>query len=281
MDLQRQELIRLQQGCQTDESRNCWSVRTGLTSTGSSRDKVVGFRLGYALTETLSTGVSLDRSLSRSLPDSYLKNNRNLGAGFYAQWHAPFRGGEWYVRPAVAFNQYSVVVQRPLLINTEAGTGRSRMKGRDASLEAGQRFNADRSVSLGWHLGVRDSRVLRTGYSEHNAVFPVTYSAVNNQRTSAYVGADVTVPLTARMKWMTSLEVDRMLHGHDPVYRGYAGYIGGFVHQDGGQRMMGTMTSGVEYSLNLTMSLGAMVEVSKTALGDRTWSGMLSVGGRF
>lgn len=45
--------------------------------------------------------------------------------------------------------------------------------------------------------------------------------------------------------------------------------------------MMGTMTSGVEYSLNLTMSLGAMVEVSKTALGDRTWSGMLSVGGRF
>ncbi len=106
----------------------------------------------------------LNRSLSLSLPESYFKNNRNLGAGFYGGWFAPFSGGEWYVCPAAAFNQYNVMVQRPLLSNTEAWIGRSRIKGRDASLEAGQRFDTDRRVLWGWHLGVRDSSVLCTGY---------------------------------------------------------------------------------------------------------------------
>nr|WP_279583527.1 hypothetical protein [Xylella fastidiosa] len=100
MDLQRQGLILLQQGCEIDDSQVCWSVRTGVVSTGSNRDSVVGFRFGYAMFETLSAGFSLDRSLSRSLQDSYLKNNHNLGAGFYAQWNAPFRGGNgMYVQP--------------------------------------------------------------------------------------------------------------------------------------------------------------------------------------
>ncbi|UIT42327.1 autotransporter domain-containing protein [Xylella fastidiosa] len=281
MDLQRQGLILLQQGCEIDDSQVCWSVRTGLVSTGSNRDSVVGFRFGYAMFETLSAGFSLDRSLSRSLQDSYFKNNHNLGAGFYAQWNAPFRGGEWYVRPAVAFNQYSVVVQRPLLTNTEAGSGRSRMKGRDASLEAGQRFNADHSVLLGWHLGVRHSSVLRTAYSEQNAAFPFSYSAINNRRTSAYVGADVAVPLTARLKWMAGLEIDRRLYGDDPVYGGHADYIGGFAHQMVMKRVIGTISSGVEYRLSPTMFLGATFDVSRRALGDRTWSGTLSLGGRF
>ncbi|AXI82584.1 hypothetical protein FUT69_10600 [Xylella taiwanensis] len=72
------------------------------------------------------------------------------------------------------------------------------MQDRDHALETGQRFNADRSVSLARHLRVHDSGVLRTGYSEQHAVFLVNYSAVNNRYISVYIGADVTVPLNTQ-----------------------------------------------------------------------------------
>ncbi|HHW4683676.1 MAG TPA: autotransporter domain-containing protein, partial [Xylella sp.] len=112
-------------------------------------------------------------------------------------------------------------------------------------------------------------------------MFPVTYSALNNWRTSGYVGADVTVQLTLGLKWMAGLEGDLMLNGNDAVCWGRAGYIGCFTHEPGMKRMMGTgtMTSGVEYSLNSRISLWMMLGVSSTAPGESSWSGTLSLGG--
>ncbi|HHW4679628.1 MAG TPA: autotransporter domain-containing protein, partial [Xylella sp.] len=282
MDLQRQGLTRLQQQCQINKAgQSCWAVQTALNSINGNRDKVAGFRVGHGFTETLSAGLSLDRSLSRSLPDSYLKNNGNLGAGLYAQWNASFKGGQWYVRPSVAFNRYNVTVQRPVLANTEAGLGNSRMKGRGASLEGGQTFNSDHGVSLAWRLGGRYSNISRAGYSEQNAVFPATYGDVSFKRTSAYVGADVTVPLTTNLKWMAGIEIDTALKSRDPVYNAQANYIGNFNHSADIRGTMATLTSGLQYTLTEKIFLGLSLDVNQTALGDIARGGVLSVGGNF
>ncbi|HHW4673111.1 MAG TPA: autotransporter domain-containing protein, partial [Xylella fastidiosa subsp. pauca] len=251
MDLQRQGLTRLQQHCQIDAAgQSCWAVQTAISSIDRNRDKVAGIRLGHGFTETFSAGVSLDRSLSRSLPDSYLKNNGNLGAGLYAQWNTAFHGSQWYVRPAVAFNRYNVTVQRPVLENTEAGIGTSRMKGRGASLEAGQTFKSDHGVLLGWHLGGRYNNVSRAEYSEQNAAFPTTYGKASFKRTSAYLGADATIPLTTILKWMAAAEIDRALKNRDAVYSAQADYIGNFNHRIGIKGTIATLSSGLQYTIS-------------------------------
>ncbi|WGZ33695.1 autotransporter domain-containing protein [Xylella fastidiosa] len=282
MDLQRQGLTRLQQHCQIDAAgQSCWAVQTAISSIDGNRDKVAGIKLGHGFTETFSAGLSLDRSLSRSLPDSYLKNKGNLGAGLYAQWNTAFHGSQWYVRPAVAFNRYNVTVQRPVLENTEAGIGTSRMKGRGASLEAGQTFKSDHGVLLGWHLGGRYNNVSRTEYSEQNAAFPTTYGEASFKRTSAYLGADATIPLTTHLKWMAAVEIDRALKNRDAVYSAQANYIGNFNHRIGIKGTIATLSSGLQYTISEKILLGLTLDVNQTAFGDIARGGTLSVGGRF
>lgn len=282
MDLQRQGLTRLQQHCQIDAAgQSCWAVQTAISSIDGNRDKVAGIRLGHGFTETFSAGVSLDRSLSRSLPDSYLKNNGNLGAGLYAQWNTAFKGSQWYVRPAVAFNRYNVTVQRPVLENTEAGIGTSRMKGRGASLEAGQTFKSDHGVLLGWHLGGRYNNVSRAEYSEQNAAFPTTYGKASFKRTSAYLGADATIPLTTNLKWMAAVEIDRALKNRDAVYSAQADYIGSFNHRAGIKGTIATLSSGLQYTISEKILLGLTLDVNQTAFGDIARGGTFTVGGHF
>lgn len=282
MDLQRQGLTRLQQHCQIDAAgQSCWAVQTAISSIDRNRDKVAGIRLGHGFTETFSAGVSLDRSLSRSLPDSYLKNNGNLGAGLYAQWNTAFHGSQWYVRPAVAFNRYNVTVQRPVLENTEAGIGTSRMKGRGASLEAGQTFKSDHGVLLGWHLGGRYNNVSRAEYSEQNAAFPTTYGKASFKRTSAYLGADATIPLTTNLKWMAAAEIDRALKNRDAVYSAQADYIGSFNHRAGIKGTIATLSSGLQYTISEKILLGLTLDVNQTAFGDIARGGTFTVGGHF
>ncbi|ALR04598.1 autotransporter domain-containing protein [Xylella fastidiosa] len=282
MDLQRQGLTRLQQHCQIETAgQSCWGVQTAISSIDGNRNKVAGIRLGHGFTETFSAGVSLDRSLSRSLPDSYLKNNGNLGAGLYAQWNTAFHGSQWYVRPAVAFNRYNVTVQRPVLENTEAGIGSSRMKGRGASLEAGQTFKSDHGVLLGWHLGGRYNNVSRAEYSEQNAAFPTTYGEASFKRTSAYLGADATIPLTTNLKWMAAVEIDRALKNRDAVYSAQADYIGSFNHRAGIKGTIATLSSGLQYTISEKILLGLTLDVNQTTFGDIARGGTLSVGGRF
>ncbi|MDD0927314.1 autotransporter domain-containing protein [Xylella fastidiosa subsp. multiplex] len=282
MDLQRQGLTRLQQHCQIDAAgQSCWAIQTAISSIDGNRDKVAGIKLGHGFTETLSAGISLDRSLSRSLPDSYLKNNGNLGAGLYAQWNTAFHGSQWYVRPAVAFNRYNVTVQRPVLENTEAGIGTSRMKGRGASLEAGQTFKSDHGVLLGWHLGGRYNNVSRAEYSEQNAAFPTTYGKASFKRTSAYLGADATIPLTTNLKWMAAVEIDRALKNRDAVYSAQADYIGSFNHRAGIKGTIATLSSGLQYTISEKILLGLTLDVNQTAFGDIARGGTFTVGGHF
>ncbi|MDD0929809.1 autotransporter [Xylella fastidiosa] len=282
MDLQRQGLTRLQQHCQIDAAgQSCWAVQTAISSIDGNRDKVAGIKLGHGFTETFSAGLSLDRSLSRSLPDSYLKNNGNLGAGLYAQWNTAFHGSQWYVRPAVAFNRYNVTVQRPVLENTEAGIGTSRMKGRGASLETGQTFKSDHGVLLGWHLGGRYNNVSRAEYSEQNAAFPTTYGKASFKRTSAYLGADATIPLTTNLKWMAAAEIDRALKNRDAVYSAQADYIGSFNHRAGIKGTIATLSSGLQYTISEKILLGLTLDVNQTAFGDIARGGTFTVGGHF
>ena len=55
---------------------------------------------------------------------------------------------------------------------TEAGSGNSRIKGWEASLELGRTHALNRAASLRYYGGLRRSDLRMAGYTEDNAAFP-------------------------------------------------------------------------------------------------------------
>ena len=56
--------------------------------------------------------------------------------------------------------------------HTEAGSGNSRIKGWEASLELGRTHALNRAASVSYYGGLRRSDLRMAGYTEDNAVFP-------------------------------------------------------------------------------------------------------------
>lgn len=167
MEMQRQRLTDLQKGCFAHgEGDSCYSIGFTGNSQGGNSDLMTGFNLGYGFTDYFSVGATLGYSLSRSLPDSYKRNNHNIGGGLYAYFYIPFGSGRWYLKPSVAFNQYDIEIHPPLLPNIQAGIGDSKMKGWSTRLEAGQEIQMNQDISIHWHIGASHHDISRSGYKK-------------------------------------------------------------------------------------------------------------------
>ena len=77
----------------------------------------------------------LATSVGQALPGSLNRKGGNLGGGLHAQWRGDYPGGSWYLRGAVAANTHGIERTRAVMDHTEAGSGNSRIKGWEASLE--------------------------------------------------------------------------------------------------------------------------------------------------
>ncbi|MHC2598843.1 flagellar motor protein MotB [Kluyvera sp. 1366] len=277
---QHRALTRLQDICGAGEGETCWSVQRGYTSAGKVRDNSAGVSVGYGFSDNISAGLSLDTSDATGRPSSYKKATNSFGVGFSVDLHSAFDGGDWYIRPAVAFNKSNTQVERQTLSNTEAGKGSSSMKGLGASLEGGQNFHLNEAGSIGWYAGARYSDVSRAGFTETNADFPVTYGELKDKRTSVYAGARATVPVTQNVNWVSGLEVAQLL-SKDPTFTASADHIGQFSHKAGLKKTTASAKTGVEYAVTRNVSVSLTPTVNLTATGDTAWGGLFGVSGHF
>ncbi|HAF5506663.1 TPA: autotransporter domain-containing protein [Salmonella enterica] len=281
MELQRLALLRLQQGCDAGYQQACWSVGSGLTVEGGNSDTAANFTMGYGVAENLSVGFTLENSLDRSLPDTFSDEGGNIGAGIYARWYSPFSNGEWYLKPALAFNEYNVSMQRTVYSHTEAGKGGDRMTGYAASLEGGQKFTLKDELRLGWYGGLRYSNVQRDGYTENDIEFAVKYEDVDYRSTAVYAGIDVDVPVSNTVRWVSSVEVEQELSNNDPQFRASQQYMGGIVTSADMAMTRGAVRTGVVVELTKGVNLQIMTGAAYTALGDPAWGAGVRLGGAF
>jgi len=66
------------------------------------------------------------------------------------------------------------------------------------------------------------------GYKEGKAYFPFTYSDLDYQLTTAYVGLNYEHKISERLKWSIAGEVEQDLAHNDPGVHVSADYIGAF-----------------------------------------------------
>jgi probable HAF family extracellular repeat protein len=283
MEAQRLTLNKLQNFCDVERAgQTCYSLFTDISGFGGQKDLLTGFTLGHGFTDNFSAGVTLAHSFWRDLPDGFDTGSDNFGTGIFAQWKDKTAIGDWYIRASLATNRYDTDITRPKLAYTEAGTGESRLQGWSTALELGRTDNLNfHNARLGYYGGLRYSNLSMDGYTESNALFPFTYGDMKYELTTAYAGANFTMPLTDRIRWSINLEIEQDVAHKDPEFDARADYIGVLTLDSDFSHTRGSAWTSVSYAVSDAVELSLTPYVTRTASRDNAFGAMVRLSGKF
>uniref|UniRef100_UPI0026EEE65F autotransporter domain-containing protein n=1 Tax=Conchiformibius steedae TaxID=153493 RepID=UPI0026EEE65F len=248
----------------TNGSKMCVRLQSDVSAHENKRDTAAGAALAYRFNDNWLAGVAFDRSLKRRLPDSYRSSGKgNHGVAVYGQWE----NNGWFIRPSAAWNDYRVRAVRPVLSGTEAGTGKSRMKGQSYRLTFGQQSTQDKN-RLTWYAGAEHSRVSRAAYTESNAEFPVRYADLRVSDTAVLMGAYSDVELSPSWSLLAGTEMARTVKAKAPEYDARAEYVGAFRYTGNKPKTRMLASAGVRYRLSPALSLSLLPYWERSAAGE-------------
>lgn len=283
MEAQRLTLNKLQGSCNVDSAgQTCYSQFTDISGFGDQRDLLSGFTLGHGFTDNFSAGVTIAHSFWQEQPDGFGSGQDNFGGGIYAQWKEETANGAWYVRASLAANRYDAEVTRPHLPFTEAGAGETRLQGWSTALELGRTDNLNfNNAEFGYYGGLRYSDISMDGYTETNALFPFTYSAMKYRLATAYAGANYSMPLGDRFRWSVNAEIEQDISHKDPEFDAQANYIGALSYDSDFAHTRGSASTSLSYAVNETVGLSLTPYIVRTASRENALGATVRVFGEF
>lgn len=283
MEAQRLTLNKLQGYCTVDSAgQTCYSQFSDISGFGDQRDLLAGFTLGHAFTDNFSAGATIAHSFWQEQPDGFDTGNDNLGGGIYAQWKDKTANGDWYVRASLSGNRYDTEITRPLLPYTERGTGETRVQGWSTALEFGQSENLSfNNARFGTYGGLRYSDISMDGYTETNALFPFTYSDMKYELTTAYAGANYSMPFSDRLRWSVNVEIEQDIAHKDPEFDARANYIGALIYGSDFSHTRGSASTSLSYAFNDQTGLSLRPYIIRTASRENAVGATVRVFGEF
>jgi len=282
MESQRGTLGRLQRSCDVAKAgESCYSLSADVGHAGGKTDALGWISMAHAFTDNFLAGITVAHSFWRDMPESFDRDNDNLGGGFYARWRAPTATGHWYLQGSVAANRYDIERTRQVLNYTEAGTGESTIRGWGASLEAGRSHDLPDNAVFGTYAGLRYSDLKMDGYTETNAYFPFTYSDVKSRRLGVYLGANYAMPLSERVRWLINAEIEQDILHDDPSVMASADYIGALSFDADAAHTRGSLSTSLSYAFSEVLSVGVTPYLARTVNRDMAYGASIDVTGKF
>ncbi|EAU2710583.1 autotransporter outer membrane beta-barrel domain-containing protein [Salmonella enterica] len=142
--------------------------------------------LGYYPSERVRFGVTLDQTLSQSLPSDYDLKSNKPGVGMFTILKP---SNELEVRFGVAWKEDDIEISRQQLSNTEAGKGKTTLTAYAAKVNVSYKSYDDGKLIIQPFGGVMHSNVRRKGYSEYNDIsFEAKYNSVESKATTLRSG---------------------------------------------------------------------------------------------
>ena len=219
--------------------------------------------------DNVSTGASVSYT-DMNFSNSYHNSNSSYGFGAYVDIHEADESQQWFIRPSVSYSKYDTTVNRASEPNTEAVSGKAKIKGTSETLEVGQRFNFNDKQAI-WSSGLHHSKTSRSSYSESNALLPINYDEVDFDDTEAFVRSSITAPITKSVNFVVTAELDRRLNFDSPDFKAEGSYIGSVDEEAHIHKTRGFASAGVVYSPSKKISVSFTPSISQSALGDNMW----------
>lgn len=106
------KLRSLQTYCIANKNEFCYGIRHHYMAKNDIHDNLLGLRLGYGITNKLTLGVNIERSLENHLSNNYRTLHNNVGIGAFAHYKLPSNS---YIVAGIAKNNNSYLAP-PILI---------------------------------------------------------------------------------------------------------------------------------------------------------------------
>lgn len=107
------KLRSLQTYCIANKNEFCYGIRHHYMAKNDIHDNLLGLRLGYGITNKLTLGVNIERSLENHLSNNYRTLHNNVGIGAFAHYKLPSNS---YIVAGIAKNNNSYLLPPPILI---------------------------------------------------------------------------------------------------------------------------------------------------------------------
>ncbi|MDF2395657.1 HAF repeat-containing protein [Pseudomonas sp. 3MA1] len=273
LDLRSAQLDRLMsQECQIDSGAFCIGVGPSYSRNRETRQTSTSLTLGARPGEHLRLGITLDQNLDQQLPDNYTKAGSSAPAvAMFVAVDESGQGLGWQGRLAAAYLSSKVDIRREQLAYTEAGKGRSSLRGKAFSIEGGYGLRLD-SLTVTPYIGLSQTQVSRQGYSEHSgAVMAASYAKMARSVTSLNAGVRTAKRLTKQLELNANLGLIQDLNKDQDAFQARMDDLGRYTYQADKQHYTRFAAStGASYTLDQHSAVHAGVFWTQEPGGNDT-----------
>ena len=266
------KLRSLQTYCIANKNEFCYGIRHHYMAKNNIYDNLLGLRLGYGITNKLTLGVNIERSLENHLSNNYRTLHNNVGIGAFAHYKLP---SNLYIAASIGKDSNSYQKTSPVLT-----TALSDVKGESWSLTLGQDLVLSNKNSLGWYLSYRDTQIKQNGYDVPASQFLMKYNNIKWREHSLASGIKWNYSIATKLTWLNTIEIEHQIKSniHTAPLQ-----IGNFKYDyyPNIHKTRWSISSGLNYQFSPKFSISFTPYIKNGLISSKQWGTYLSLEGKF
>lgn len=265
------KLRSLQTYCIANKNEFCYGIRHHYMAKNNIHDNLLGLRLGYGITNKLTLGVNIERSLENHLSNNYRTLHNNVGIGAFAHYKLP---SNLYIAASIGKDSNSYQKTSPVLT-----TALSDVKGVSWNLTLGQDLVLSNKNSLGWYLSYRDTQIKQNGYDVPVSQFLMKYNNIKWREHSLASGIKWNYSIATKLTWLNTIEIEHQIKSNVTG----AVQIENLKHDYhlNIHKTQWSISSGLNYQFSPKFSISFTPYIKNGLISSKQWGTYLSLEGKF
>lgn len=265
------KLRSLQTYCIANKNEFCYGIRHHYMAKNDIHDNLLGLRLGYGITNKLTLGVNIERSLENHLSNNYRTLHNNVGIGAFAHYKLP---SNLYIAASIGKDSNSYQKTSSVLT-----TALSDVKGESWNLTLGQDLVLSNKNSLGWYLSYRDTQIKQNGYDVPASQFLIKYNNIKWREHSLASGIKWNYSITTKLTWLNTIEIEHQIKSNVTG----AVQIENLKHDYhlNIHKTQWSISSGLNYQFSPKFSISFTPYIKNGLISSKQWGTYLSLEGKF
>ena len=266
------KLRSLQTYCIANKNEFCYGIRHHYMAKNDIHDNLLGLRLGYGITNKLTLGVNIERSLENHLSNNYRTLHNNVGIGAFAHYKLP---SNLYIAASIGKDSNSYQKTSSVLT-----TALSDVKGVSWNLTLGQDLVLSNKNSLGWYLSYRDTQIKQNGYDVPVSQFLMKHNNIKWREHSLASGIKWNYSITTKLTLLNTIEIEHQIKSNihtDLLQIGNLKYD----YYPNVHKTRWSISSGLNYQFSPKFSISFTPYIKNGLINSKQWGTYLSLEGKF
>ena len=266
------KLRSLQIYCVANKNEFCYGIRHHYMAKNDIHDNLLGLRLGYGITNRLTLGGNIERSLGNNLSNNYRTLHNNVGIGAFVHYKLP---SNLYIAASIGKDSNSYQKTSPVLT-----TALPDVKGVSWNLTLGQDLVLSNKNSLGWYLSYRNTQIKQNGYYVPVSQFLMKHNNIKWREHSLASGIKWNYSITTKLTLLNTIEIEHQIKSNihtDLLQIGNLKYD----YYPNVHKTRWSISSGLNYQFSPKFSISFTPYIKNGLISSKQWGTYLSLEGKF